>query len=112
MLWPAQPSTKASRQLRRQAGVRGAGDGSGQDQLRLMDDQTFETLEIMPLQRYEMACSCLSISLADDPNPYYIVGTAYAIPDEQEPSKVNTHTKPLFPAGPCKPPFLPPPPHR
>lgn len=53
-----------------------------------MDDQTFETLEMMPLQRYEMACSCLSITLSDDPNPYYIVGTAYAIPDEQEPSKV------------------------
>ena len=68
-----------------------------------MDDQTFETLEIMPLQRYEMACSCLSISLADDPNPYYIVGTAYAIPDEQEPSKVNTHMRPVFPAGPSSP---------
>ena len=66
----------------------GAGDGTGQDQLRLIDDQTFETLDVMPLQRYEMACSCLSLSFADDPAPYYIVGTAYAIPDEQEPSKV------------------------
>ena len=61
----------------------------GQDQLRLIDDQTFETLEVMPLQRYEMACFCISTTLSDDPTPYYIVGTAYAIPDEQEPSKVK-----------------------
>ena len=65
-----------------------AGDGTGQDQLRLIDDQTFETLDMLPLQRYEMAISCLSLSFAEDPAPYYIVGTAYAIPDEQEPSKV------------------------
>lgn len=56
--------------------------------MRLIDDQTFETVDVLPLHRYEMACSCVSLTLADDPNPYYVVGTAYAIPDEQEPTKV------------------------
>ena len=57
--------------------------------MRLVDDQTFETVDMLPLHRHEMACSCTSLTLADDPNPYYVVGTAYAIPDEQEPTKVQ-----------------------
>ena len=57
--------------------------------MRLIDDQTFETVDVLPLHRHEMACSCTSLTLADDPNPYYVVGTAYAIPDEQEPTKVQ-----------------------
>ncbi len=57
--------------------------------MRLIDDQTFETVDMLPLHRHEMACSCTSLTLADDPNPYYVVGTAYAIPDEQEPTKVQ-----------------------
>lgn len=56
--------------------------------MRLIDDQTFETVDVLPLHRHEMACSCVSLTLADDHNPYYVVGTAYAIPDEQEPTKV------------------------
>lgn len=64
-----------------------ASNGVSQEQIRLIDDQTFETLDVLPLHRYEMACSCTSITLADDPNPYYVVGTAYAIPEEQEPTK-------------------------
>ena len=63
-----------------------------QEQVRLIDDQTFETMDVLPLHRYEMACSCTSLTLADDPNPYYVVGTAYAIPDEQEPTKVHPCT--------------------
>ena len=59
--------------------------------MRLIDDQTFETVDVLPLHRHEMACSCVSLTLADDPNPYYVVGTAYAIPDEQEPTKVSSH---------------------
>ncbi|DBA79836.1 TPA: hypothetical protein ACH3X2_007673 [Trebouxia sp. C0005] len=61
--------------------------GISQEQVRLIDDQTFETVDMLPLHRHEMACSCTSLTLADDPNPYYVVGTAYAIPDEQEPTK-------------------------
>lgn len=65
------------------------GSGVSQEQVRLIDDQTFETVDVLPLHRHEMACSCVSLTLADDPNPYYVVGTAYAIPDEQEPTKVS-----------------------
>ena len=64
--------------------------------MRLIDDQTFETVDVLPLHRYEMACSCTSLTLADDPNPYYVVGTAYAIPDEQEPTKVSLQTNPVL----------------
>ncbi|KAL3145326.1 hypothetical protein ABBQ38_001586 [Trebouxia sp. C0009 RCD-2024] len=64
-----------------------SGSGVSQEQIRLVDDQTFETVDVLPLHHYEMACSCASLTLADDPNPYYVVGTAYAIPDEQEPTK-------------------------
>ena len=72
--------------------------------MRLIDDQTFETVDVLPLHRYEMACSCTSLTLADDPSPYYVVGTAYAIPDEQEPTKVpsSCHTEcQLVPRSKC-----------
>ena len=74
-------------------GCSDAGNGVSQEQIRLIDDQTFETLDLLPLHRYEMACSCTSITLADDPNFYYVVGTAYAIPEEQEPTKVMLSSK-------------------
>lgn len=83
------------------------GSGVSQEQVRLVDDQTFETVDVLPLHHYEMACSCASLTLADDPNPYYVVGTAYAIPDEQEPTKVSAshshllhvHPNPFYVVG-------------
>ena len=70
-------------------GIVVVGSGVSQEQVRLIDDQTFEMVDVLPLHRYEMACSCTSLTLADDPNPYYVVGTAFAIPDEQEPTQVH-----------------------
>ncbi|XP_043699363.1 DNA damage-binding protein 1 isoform X2 [Telopea speciosissima] len=55
--------------------------------VRLLDDQTFEFISMYPLDTYEYGCSILSCSFADDSNVYYCVGTAYVIPDENEPSK-------------------------
>eukprot|EP00850_Spirogloea_muscicola_P009452 SM000053S17409 [mRNA] locus=s53:248703:257116:+ [translate_table: standard] len=55
--------------------------------VRLIHDQTFEILSSFHLDAYENGCSILSCTFADDPNPYFVVGTAYALPEENEPSK-------------------------
>ncbi|KAK1280307.1 DNA damage-binding protein 1 [Acorus gramineus] len=55
--------------------------------VRLFDDQTFEMISTYALDTYECACSILSCSFADDTNAYYCVGTAYVLPEENEPSK-------------------------
>ncbi|KAG5515910.1 hypothetical protein RHGRI_036826 [Rhododendron griersonianum] len=55
--------------------------------IRLLDDQTFEFISTYALDQYEYACSILSCSFSDDGNVYYCVGTAYVMPEENEPSK-------------------------
>ncbi|WOL16215.1 DNA damage-binding protein 1 [Canna indica] len=55
--------------------------------VRLLDDQTFEFISTYPLDTYEHGCSILSCSFSDDNNAYYCVGTAYVLPEENEPSK-------------------------
>ncbi|KAF5752708.1 hypothetical protein HS088_TW01G00624 [Tripterygium wilfordii] len=55
--------------------------------VRLLDDQTFEFLSTYGLDTFEYGCSILSCSFSDDTNVYYCVGTAYVLPEENEPSK-------------------------
>ncbi|XP_052206815.1 DNA damage-binding protein 1-like [Diospyros lotus] len=55
--------------------------------VRLLDDQTFEFISTYPLDQYEHGCSIRSCSFSDDNNMYYCVGTAYVMPEENEPSK-------------------------
>lgn len=55
--------------------------------VRLLDDQTFEIISSYALDTYENGCSILSCSFTDDNNAYYCVGTAYVLPEENEPSK-------------------------
>lgn len=55
--------------------------------VRLLDDQTFDFLATYALDTYEYGCSILSCSFADDNNVYYCVGTAYVLPEENEPTK-------------------------
>lgn len=55
--------------------------------IRLLDDQTFEFISTYPLDTFEYGCSILSCSFSDDNNVYYCVGTAYVLPEENEPSK-------------------------
>lgn len=57
--------------------------------VRLLDDQTFEFISTYPLDAYEYGCSIISCSYSDDNNAYYCVGTAYVLPEENEPSKVS-----------------------
>lgn len=56
--------------------------------IRLLDDQTFEFISTYPLDTFEYGCSILSCSFSDDNNVYYCVGTAYVLPEENEPTKV------------------------
>ncbi|URE33533.1 DNA damage-binding protein [Musa troglodytarum] len=55
--------------------------------VRLLDYQTFEFISTYPLDTYEYGCSIISCSFSDDNNAYYCVGTAYVLPEENEPSK-------------------------
>eukprot|EP01043_Picozoa_sp_COSAG02_P009327 COSAG02_NODE_314_length_24915_cov_18.575596_27_plen_1109_part_00 len=57
--------------------------------LRVYDDQTFEVLDSMELEPYETACSLISTSFTEkeDDASYFVVGTAFCLPGEQEPSK-------------------------
>ncbi|KAL1805820.1 hypothetical protein ACET3Z_028888 [Daucus carota] len=55
--------------------------------IRLLDDQTFEFISSYSLDQFEYGCSILSCSFSDDNNVYYCVGTAYVMPEENEPSK-------------------------
>lgn len=55
--------------------------------VRLLDDTTFETLSVFALDRYESPCSLCSLQFGEDARHYYAVGTAYALPEEMEPTK-------------------------
>lgn len=53
--------------------------------VRLLDDTTFEVMHSVPLEAYECPCSIRSLQLGEDPRHYYAVGTAFHMPEEQEP---------------------------
>ncbi|CAI5489016.1 unnamed protein product [Closterium sp. Naga37s-1] len=55
--------------------------------VRLLSDQTFDQLSHLPLEPFENGCSIISCCFTDDPTAYIVVGTAFAFPDEQEPTK-------------------------
>ncbi|KAF2310806.1 hypothetical protein GH714_017398 [Hevea brasiliensis] len=55
--------------------------------IRLLDDQSFEFISTYQLDPFEYGCSILSCSFSDDINVYYCVGTAYVLPEENEPTK-------------------------
>ncbi|KAE8668377.1 DNA damage-binding protein 1 [Hibiscus syriacus] len=66
---------------------RSSADESEMHFVRLLDDQTYDFTSTYPLDIYEYGCSILSCSFSDDPNVYYCVGTAYVLPEENEPTK-------------------------
>lgn len=55
--------------------------------LLIIDQHTFEVLHAHQLMTTEYALSLVSSKLGDDPNTYYIVGTALVNPDESEPKQ-------------------------
>ena len=63
------------------------------DSARLIDDQTFETLDVFKLAANEMVCSAHSGKLVDEIGEFYILGTAFTPPAEPEPSEVRYFTQ-------------------
>ncbi|KAJ3679366.1 hypothetical protein LUZ60_017377 [Juncus effusus] len=55
--------------------------------VRLLDDQSFEVVSSYTLDAYEYGCSVISCGFAEDAGVYYCVGTAYVLPEENEPTK-------------------------
>ncbi|KAI8494230.1 DNA damage-binding protein 1 [Branchiostoma belcheri] len=53
--------------------------------LLVVDQHTFEILHAHQLLKDEFALSMVSCKLGDDPNTYFIVGTAMVYPEESEP---------------------------
>lgn len=64
-------------------------DDAGPDSVRLLDDQTFETVDRYGLEPTEVCCSIASMSFAEDPASYYVIGTALTVAEEPEPTKVR-----------------------
>ncbi|XP_075223029.1 DNA damage-binding protein pic [Lycorma delicatula] len=55
--------------------------------LLIIDQHTFEVLHAHQLMTTEYALSLVSTKLGDDPNTYYIIGTALVNPEESEPKQ-------------------------
>ena len=55
--------------------------------MRLFDDVTFETVHKYRLDECECDSSIISCQFDGDPAEYYVVGTAFALPEEVEPSR-------------------------
>lgn len=53
--------------------------------LLILDQNTFEVLHAHQFMQTEFAMSLMSAKLGDDPNTYYIVGTAIVNPEEPDP---------------------------
>lgn len=58
--------------------------------LLVIDQNTFEVLHAHHFMQTEYVLSIISAKLGEDPNTYFVVGTALVNPDETEP-KVNIH---------------------
>ncbi|XP_065284154.1 DNA damage-binding protein 1-like [Dermacentor albipictus] len=68
-----------------------ANDQLGQEvevhNLLIIDQHTFEVLHAHQFMQTEYAMSIVSTRLGNDPNTYYIVGTANVLPDESDPKQ-------------------------
>ena len=66
-------------------GIQDFGQEQEVNSLLIIDQHTFEVLHAHQLMQQEYGMSILSTKLGEDPNPYYIVGTGVANPEESEP---------------------------
>ncbi|KNC96412.1 uncharacterized protein SPPG_09532 [Spizellomyces punctatus DAOM BR117] len=63
------------------------GDEEETGYLKLLDDQSFEVLDQFAMDTFENVQSIVSTEFTGDQKTYYCVGTAYVLPQEDEPSK-------------------------
>ncbi|KAL1918136.1 uncharacterized protein VTP21DRAFT_3402 [Calcarisporiella thermophila] len=62
-------------------------DLSEDDQIsffKILDTQTFELLDAYQMDTYESIESIISLTFENDPQEYFVIGTAYAIPPDEE----------------------------
>ncbi|RKO94037.1 mono-functional DNA-alkylating methyl methanesulfonate N-term-domain-containing protein [Blyttiomyces helicus] len=67
-------------------------DSAGEEEekyfFKILDEQTYEILDDYKMDPFESTCSLLSMQFGDkDPKFYYIVGTAFEFPHEDEPQR-------------------------
>eukprot|EP00842_Homolaphlyctis_polyrhiza_P004084 jgi/Hompol1/4677/HPOL_000799-RA len=55
--------------------------------LRILDSLSFEMLDKFELNPYEIGFALTTAKLSSDPVPYLVVGTGYALPHEDEPTR-------------------------
>eukprot|EP00003_Mantamonas_plastica_P022436 TRINITY_DN380_c1_g1_i2.p1 TRINITY_DN380_c1_g1~~TRINITY_DN380_c1_g1_i2.p1 ORF type:complete len:1241 (+),score=459.79 TRINITY_DN380_c1_g1_i2:225-3725(+) len=55
--------------------------------VKLLDDQTFDILHDYQLDSFESACSVISGRFGEDEREYFVVGTAYVLPKEENPTR-------------------------
>jgi DNA damage-binding protein 1 len=63
-----------------------SGEAKESSYVRLLDDLQFECHSYVALQQWEGACSVASVRFAGAEDEYFVVGTAFALPDEPEPT--------------------------
>ena len=66
-------------------------DSKDGDRIRLIDDQTFETIDTFQMMPDEMACCATSILLGEEDKEFFAVGTAFSSRTEAEPSNVRVY---------------------
>ena len=66
-------------------------DSNDGDRIRLIDDQTFETLDTFQLMPDEMACCATSILLEEEDKEFFAVGTAFNPRSSSEPTCVRDY---------------------
>jgi len=54
---------------------------------RLIDDKIFEVMDSFKLEKFETGCAIMNMNLSAGKSSCYVVGTAFVLPDESEPSK-------------------------
>jgi DNA damage-binding protein 1 len=55
--------------------------------VRLLDCLTYETLDVFQMSMNEAILSLESVTFAEDETTYYVVGTTFVLPTEDEPSR-------------------------
>lgn len=68
-----------------QADIKGLEDDAYS--VRLLDCLTYETLDVFHMSTNEAVLSIESVTFAEDDNAYYVVGTTFVWPTEDEPTR-------------------------
>ncbi|TPX30298.1 hypothetical protein SmJEL517_g06115 [Synchytrium microbalum] len=54
---------------------------------KVLDDQTFDVIDVFELEQFEIPESISVMNFFNDPQPTFAIGTAYAFPNDEEPTR-------------------------